>query len=318
MKVVPFKASNLSLNSHVTKDGREVGMGQALQAWACGSEPEGDMNPVLLKPLGGGRMEVLLRGEVYAECGADKPVPREEIMEEVCVSFDRLSENNDVLVCEGSGSPVELNLLDRDMANVGMMRARRVPAVLVADIERGGVFAAIYGTWRLLPDDVRPLLKGYLINRFRGEASILKGGFDKIRELTGMECFGVIPYRDLKLPEEDSLSTRGDTVGREDCLDSYMRDLDDMIDSAEKAGVDFDSLDRISSARCHLQSGDVRSVGQGLVHRDGPPVGHEEVCVGIESAVLRHLHGRGSGRMLRPVPLYCQGYSHGSGMCVRI
>ncbi|MCQ2084577.1 MAG: cobyric acid synthase [archaeon] len=242
IKVAPFKGSNLSLNSYVTLGGEEIGMGQAFQAWASGLEPTGDMNPVLLKPAGNGRMQVILRGKPYMDIDRNNAMDRETVMQKACESYDKLVEEFDAVVCEGSGSPVELNLIKTDMANVGMMRARNVTSILVADIERGGVFAAIYGTWLLLPEDVRPLMKGFVINRFRGDASILGDGIEKIEKLTGMRCFGVVPYETLKFPEEDSMSEVGGALGNGDIHEELVKNLDRLIDSAIEAGVDLQGI----------------------------------------------------------------------------
>lgn len=242
MKVAPYKASNLSLNSYVTLGGEEIGMGQAFQAWACGIEPTGDMNPVLLKPAGSGRMQIILRGKPYQDIVRDQPWDRDEVMEKACESYDRLIEQYDAVICEGSGSPAELNLMSTDMANVGLMKARGVKAILVGDIERGGVFAAIYGTWLLMPDELKPLMKGFVINRFRGDASILGPGIQKVEELTGMKCFGIVPYESLKFPEEDSLSQTGGNIGSGDLHEEFIRNLDRLIDNAVESGVDLEGI----------------------------------------------------------------------------
>jgi len=245
MKVAPYKASNLSLNSYVTLGGEEIGMGQAFQAWACGIEPTGDMNPVLLKPAGSGRMQIILRGKPYRDIVRDQPWDRDEVMEKACESYDRLIEQYDAVICEGSGSPAELNLMSTDMANVGLMKARGVKAILVGDIERGGVFAAIYGTWLLIPDELKPLMKGFVINRFRGDASILGPGIQKVEELTGMKCFGIVPYESLKFPEEDSLSQTGGNIGSGDLHVEFIRNLDRLIDNAVESGVDFEGIAKL-------------------------------------------------------------------------
>lgn len=153
MRVSPFKASNLSLNSYVTDDGREIGMGQAFQAWASSREPEADMNPILLKPAGKGVIQVIVNGRPYADMSPGCPVDTDELVGFATKSFDRLAKDNEAVICEGSGSPVEINLARRDIANMRMVKERDIPAVLVGDIERGGVFAAIYGTWRLVPEE---------------------------------------------------------------------------------------------------------------------------------------------------------------------
>ncbi len=245
VKVAPFKASNLSLNSYVTLNGEEIGMGQAFQAWASGLEPTGDMNPVLLKPSGPGRMQVVLRGRPYMDIDKDSAMDRKAVMEKACESYDMLLEKFDAVVCEGSGSPAELNLMDTDMANVGMMRARNVNSVLVGDIERGGVFAALYGTWLLIPDELKHLMKGFIINRFRGDASILGEGIERIEKLTGMKCYGIVPYEVLKFPEEDTLSDTGGAIGDGDIHKEFVANLDKLIDSAVEAGVDFAGLEAL-------------------------------------------------------------------------
>ncbi len=243
---VPFKGSNLSLNSVATRDGKEIGIGQAFQAMACLKEPAGDMNPVLLKPSGKGVVQVITNGKPYANISPGCAPDTEELVRIACESFDRLSDAHDAVICEGSGSPVELNLKSRDVANLRMVRERKIPAVLVGDIERGGVFAAIYGTWLLMTPEEKKFMKGFIINRFRGEPSILKSGIDRIESLTGMKCLGIVPYIDLRFPEEDSMSSkRGKLVG-DDVRQAFNRNLDEMISSI-KDDLDFAEMERIAS-----------------------------------------------------------------------
>ena len=243
---VPFKGSNLSLNSVATKDGKEIGIGQAFQAMACLKEPTGDMNPVLLKPSGKGVVQVITNGRPYANISPGCAPDTEELVKIACESFDRLSDAHEAVICEGSGSPVELNLKNRDVANLRMVKERHIPAVLVGDIERGGVFAALYGTWLLMTPEERKFMKGFIINRFRGEPSILKSGVDRIESLTGMKCLGIVPYLDLRFPEEDSMSSkRGKLVG-DDVRQAFNRNLDEMISSI-KDDLDFEEMERIAS-----------------------------------------------------------------------
>lgn len=243
---VPFKGSNLSLNSVATRDGKEIGIGQAFQAMACMKEPTGDMNPVLLKPSGKGVVQVITNGRPYANISPGCAPDTEELVRIACESFDKLSDAHDAVICEGSGSPVELNLKSRDVANLRMVRERKIPAVLVGDIERGGVFAAIYGTWLLMTPEEKKFMKGFIINRFRGEPSILKSGIDRIESLTGMKCLGIVPYIDLRFPEEDSMSSkRGKLVG-DDVRQAFNRNLDEMISSI-KDDLDFAEMERIAS-----------------------------------------------------------------------
>lgn len=241
VRVAPFKGSNLSLNSYVTRNGEEIGMGQAAQAWACGLEPSADMNPLLLKPSGSG-LQAVVMGRPRTEIG--RTGGRPDFSQEAYAAYDRLAAAYDIIVCEGSGSPVELNLMERDVANTGLMRARRTEAVLVADIERGGVFAAVYGTWKLMPEDVRPLMTKFIINRFRGDPAILTPGIGRIEELTGMKCVGVVPFRRVRMPEEDSVSFTGGSLDGRNPRDVMLEDLDALIDSALQAGVDLQSLRR--------------------------------------------------------------------------
>ena len=248
VKVSPFKASNLSLNSFVTRDGREIGMGQAFQAWVSGVDPSSDMNPVLLKPSGYGIMQLIVDGKAQADISERNPMNRKEVMKNVCAAFDRLSEKYDAVVCEGSGSPAEINLLNTDIANTGMMRERNIPAILVGDIERGGVFAALYGTWLLVPEDLRPLLKGFIINRFRGDPSILGTAIERIVELTGMEFIGTIPFVDLKFPEEDSLSDTGGKLEGPTVMDAFIGNADSLLEKAKEYGLDLKKIEDISSA----------------------------------------------------------------------
>lgn len=241
--VVPFKASNLSLNSYVTDDGKEIGMGQAFQALACGREAEGDMNPILLKPSGNGTIQLVLEGLPYADMDGVAEVDGRMLLEKACAAYDRLKNAHETVVCEGSGSPAEINLRDRDVANIGMMRERNIPAVLVGDIERGGVFAAIYGTWLLVPDDVRHLMKGFIINRFRGDPSILADGVKRIADLTGMRFLGTIGYAELRFPEEDSLSDSRGTLEGDDANTAFLKNLDILLEKAKGSGLDLEALD---------------------------------------------------------------------------
>ena len=243
---VPFKGSNLSLNSVATRGGEEIGIGQAFQALACSKEPEGDMNPVLLKPSGKGVVQVITNGKPYANISPGCDPDTDELVKIACKSFDRLAKNHEAVICEGSGSPVELNLKSKDVANLRMVRERNIPAVLVGDIERGGVFAALYGTWLLMTPDERKYLKGFIINRFRGEASILKSGIDKIESLTGMRCLGIVPYYDLRFPEEDSMSSKKGKLVGDDVRKAFLDNLDEMIDSI-KDKLDMTQMEEIAS-----------------------------------------------------------------------
>jgi len=207
ISVAPFKSQNMSLNSYVTPDGGEIGMAQAMQAMAAKVVPDTDMNPVLLKPKGDCISQVVLHGRPYKDVHITayyEETPA--LLTRALESYHRLESNYGQVVVEGAGGAAELNLYDRDIANTQLANVLRIPIILVADIERGGVFAQIYGTIELLPEDIRPLVKGIIINKFRGDPSIFAPGVKKIEELTGVPVLGVVPWFNIPLPSEDSLS----------------------------------------------------------------------------------------------------------------
>ncbi|MFJ6622382.1 cobyric acid synthase [Kitasatospora sp. NPDC091335] len=207
VRVAPFKAQNMSLNSFVTAGGAEIGRAQAMQAQAARVEPEAAMNPVLLKPGADGRSQVVLLGRAVAEVGAldyreRKPVLLERALE--CLAD--LRRRYDVVVCEGAGSPAEINLRDRDIANMGLATAAALPVVVVGDIDRGGVFAAMYGTLALLSAEDQRHVAGWFVNKFRGDARLLAPGLEMLHELTGRPVLGTLPMLPgLWLDAEDSL-----------------------------------------------------------------------------------------------------------------
>ncbi len=207
VRVAPFKPQNMALNSAVTADGGEIGRAQAVQAQACGLDPVSDMNPVLLKPNSDTGAQVIIQGKVAADLDAHayhryKPVARHAVLE----SFRRLSERYDAVVVEGAGSPAEINLRDNDIANMGFAEAVDCPVVLVADIDRGGVFAHIVGTLALLSDSERARVQGFVINRFRGDLALLQPGIEWLERETGKPVLGVLPYlHGLHLEAEDAL-----------------------------------------------------------------------------------------------------------------
>ncbi|MDV0447108.1 Cobyric acid synthase [Methanosarcinaceae archaeon Ag5] len=206
-KVAPFKAQNMSLNSWVSKDGKEISFAQVIQAWAAGAEPIPEMNPVVLKPKGDSISQVVVLGEHYADRTAGNYYESiDEMFQILNRALSKLEENFDVIVMEGAGGAAEINLYDRDIVNIGTARLTNAPIILVGDIERGGVFASLYGTIALLPEDVRKNVKGFVINKFRGDPAILKPGLDQLEEMTGIPVLGVMPYFKLRIPSEDSMS----------------------------------------------------------------------------------------------------------------
>ena len=207
ISVAPFKSQNMSLNSFVTQDGGEIGIAQAMQAHAARLEPQTEMNPVLLKPKGDCISQIVLMGHPYKDVPiADYYKETDKLLELAIDSYKKLIRQYGQVIVEGAGGAAELNLYDRDIANIRLARALKIPIVLVADIERGGVFAQILGTLTLLPEDVRPLVAGIIINKFRGDPEIFEQGIRIIEKRAGLPVLGIIPYFDLPLPSEDSLS----------------------------------------------------------------------------------------------------------------
>jgi len=208
VKVAPFKAQNMSLNSFVTLDGAEIGRAQAMQAAAAGIEPAADMNPVLLKPGSDRRSQVVVLGRPEAEADAVGYRAHAPRLRQVALdSLARLRDAYDVVICEGAGSPAEINLRETDVANMGLARAAGLPVIVTGDIDRGGVFAAMYGTLALLSPEDQALICGFVINKFRGAPELLDSGLVLLRQLTGRPVYGVLPWQEgLWLDAEDSLS----------------------------------------------------------------------------------------------------------------
>ena len=209
LRVRPFKPQNMSNNAAVTADGGEIGRAQALQARACGVEPHSDMNPVLLKPQSDIGAQVVVQGRVWGNAKARQYQSlKPKLLPKALESFERLRIHADLVVVEGAGSIAEINLRAGDIANLGFAEAAGVPVVLIGDIDRGGVIAALVGTYELLNTAERARLKGYIVNKFRGDASLFDSGLAIIDQRTGLRCFGVAPYFSdaFRLPAEDAVA----------------------------------------------------------------------------------------------------------------
>ncbi len=212
LEVRPFKPQNMSNNAAVTSDGGEIGRAQALQARACGVPPSCDMNPVLLKPQGDHSSQIIVQGRMRGAVAArDYWREKAGLMPPVLESFARLRDQADLVLVEGAGSPAEINLRAGDIANMGFAAAADLPVVLVGDIERGGVIAAIVGTEVLLEDHERDRIKAFIINKFRGDVSLFSDALEIISERTGFAPLGIVPFIEAagRLPAEDSLNLRG-------------------------------------------------------------------------------------------------------------
>ncbi|MBG3876865.1 cobyric acid synthase, partial [Desulfovibrio oxamicus] len=208
LRVAPFKAQNMALNSCVTSDGLEMGRAQAVQAAACRLDPDVRMNPVLLKPCSDVGSQVIVMGRPVGVMRVRQYVDyKPRARDAAFAAYDSLAAEHDVMVIEGAGSPAEINLKAHDIVNMAMARHAGARVLLVGDIDRGGVFAALVGTMELLEDWERNHVAGYLLNKFRGDASLLDPALDFMKQRTGRPVLGVVPYlRDLGLPEEDSVS----------------------------------------------------------------------------------------------------------------
>ena len=208
-RVAPFKSQNMALNSYITKDGYEMGRAQVAQAEACKKEPSYLMNPILLKPTTDVGSQVIVNGKVLANMKAkDYFKIKKDLIPDIMKAYHTLSEQNDIIVIEGAGSPAEINLKHNDIVNMGLAELVDSPVLLVGDIDRGGVFAQLYGTVELLEPKEKERIKGLIINKFRGDVEILKPGLKTIEELTNKDVIGVVPYLKVDIDDEDSLSEK--------------------------------------------------------------------------------------------------------------
>lgn len=208
-RVNPFKSQNMALNSFITAEGAEMGRAQVVQAEAAGVKPSVLMNPILLKPTSDSGSQVIVNGVAIGTMPAVEYYKyKTKLIPDIMKAYNTLADQSDIMVIEGAGSPAEINLKAQDIVNMGMAKMAKSPVLLVADIDRGGVFASIYGTLMLLEPEERTMVKGVIINKFRGDVSILKPGLDMLEEKTGIPVIGVLPMMNVDIEDEDSLSER--------------------------------------------------------------------------------------------------------------
>lgn len=241
LKVMPFKSQNMALNSYITMQGKEMGRAQVFQAEAAGIEPDARMNPVLLKPTSDRKSQVIFNGKVLCDMDAvEYHEFKPQLIERISDLYQELLKENDVIVLEGAGSPAEINLNSRDIANMGMAKIANAPVLLVADIDKGGVFASIYGTIHLLKPEERERIKGIIINKFRGDIALLDPGLKMIEDLTNVPVVGVIPYAQLNIEDEDSVA-----LSKVSRLYNTQKDLDVAVIGLSKMSnfTDFKSLE---------------------------------------------------------------------------
>ncbi len=208
-RTAPFKSQNMALNSYITKEGLEMGRAQVMQAEAAGIEPDVRMNPILLKPTGEKGSQVVLNGKVFRDMTAGEYYSyKQDMVPHVKKAFDSLAQEYDIIVIEGAGSPAEINLKEQDIVNMGMAKIADAPVIIVGDIDRGGVFASLAGTMLLFDEEEKSRVKGFVINKFRGDVNLLTTGLHMLRDITGVPVLGVVPYLNVDIDDEDSLSER--------------------------------------------------------------------------------------------------------------
>lgn len=210
-RVAPYKAQNMALNSYITLDGKEMGRAQVVQAECARIEPQVEMNPVLLKPNSDVGSQVILNGKAEFNMDAvEYHAHKAKLVDVVLNAYNKLADDFDIIAIEGAGSPAEINLRENDIVNMGMAEMVDAPVILIGDIDKGGVFASIYGTVKLLEPEEQARIKGFIINKFRGDVELLKPGIEMIEEKIGVPCLGVIPYTRLVIDDEDSVTERWD------------------------------------------------------------------------------------------------------------
>lgn len=252
--VAPFKSQNMALNSYVTAEGLEMGRAQVMQAEAAGAEPSVLMNPILLKPTSDVGSQIIVNGEVRAVMDARGYFAyKKTLVPDILAAYQKLSAAYDIVVIEGAGSPAEINLKEHDIVNMGMARLADAPVLLVGDIDRGGVFAQLVGTLALLEDDERRRIKGLVINKFRGDKSLLTPGIRMLEERCGVPVVGTLPYLHIDLDDEDSLTERfasggGDAAGMIDIAVlqlPHISNFTDFVPLSAEAGVHLRYVKRV-------------------------------------------------------------------------
>ncbi len=293
-KVAPFKSQNMALNSAITKEGLEMGRAQVVQALAAGVEPVADMNPVLLKPTSNVGSQVIVHGVPRATMKAqDYYRYKKELRKDVEASYRRLDGAYDIIVIEGAGSPAEINLREDDFVNMGMAAIAGAPVLLCGDIDRGGVFASLYGTVELLEPEEQDRIRGLVINKFRGDVEILRPGLRQLEELTGKPVLGVVPMLDVDIDDEDSLSTRLERGDRAALLDIAVVRLPRLSNF-----TDFNPLERMEAVSVRYVRGP-RELGEpDLVVLPGTKNTLDDLRwlreSGMEAQILKHAAAGGA------------------------
>ena len=294
LKVAPFKSQNMALNSFITADGFEMGRAQVVQAYCAGVAPDVRMNPILLKPTNDTGSQVIVNGVPRGTMGAvDYFRYKKALIPDIMEAFHGLSAEYDVIVIEGAGSPAEINLKQDDFVNMGMARLANAPVLLAGDIDRGGVFASLYGTVKLLEPDEQDLIKGLIINKFRGDVEILRPGLGQLEELTGKPVLGVVPMLDVDVDDEDSLSSRLGRNGRVGLVDIAVVRLPRLSNF-----TDFNPLERMEAVTLRYVTSPRELGYPDLVVLPGTKNTMDDLRwlrqSGMEAAILKHASAGGA------------------------
>ena len=287
-KVAPFKSQNMALNSAITPDGLEMGRAQVVQAEAAGVAPDARMNPILLKPTSNVGSQVIVNGVPRGTMPAGEYFHyRKSLIPEVMAAYQSLAAEYDIIVIEGAGSPAEINLKQDDIVNMGMAKRAKAPVLLCGDIDRGGVFASLYGTVKLLDPDEQDLIKGLIINKFRGDVEILRPGLGQLEQLTGKPVLGVVPMLDVDVDDEDSLSSRLSGSGKVGLVDIAVIRLPRLSNF-----TDFNPLERMEEVTLRYV-GSVKELGNpDLILLPGTKNTMDDLRwlrqSGLEGAILKH------------------------------
>ena len=292
--VAPFKSQNMALNSFITDEGLEMGRAQVMQAEAAGIAPSVRMNPILLKPTNDVGSQVIVNGEVRGTMSArDYFAMKKTLIPDIMAAFESLASDHEIMVLEGAGSPAEINLKTDDIVNMGMAKLAKAPVLLCADIDRGGVFASLYGTVALLDEDERRMVKGLIINNFRGDKTILDPGVKMLEDLTNIPVVGVVPHIQVDLDDEDSLTTRFSAAGKKGLLDIAVVRLPRISNF-----TDFNALSRLPSVSLRYVSRAGELGEPDVIILPGTKNTMDDLKwlrqSGLESAILKHVSRGGA------------------------
>ena len=292
--VAPFKSQNMALNSFITADGLEMGRAQVMQAEAAGIAPTVEMNPILLKPTNDTGSQVIVNGEVRGVMSArDYFRFKKELIPDVMKAYAKLTDSHDIIVLEGAGSPAEINLKQEDIVNMGMAGMAQAPVLLCADIDKGGVFASLYGTVLLLEPEERARVKGLIINNFRGDKTILDPGVEMLEQLTGIPVVGVVPHLQVDLDDEDSLTERFDRQEGKGLVDIAVIRLPRISNF-----TDFNSLARLPEVSLRYVKSAAQLGSPDVIILPGTKNTMDDLRwlrqSGLEAAILKHASNGGA------------------------